>query len=864
MNPAQVAAFRARIVSGQAALEAAYRANRDGIAMLRGRSELLDEVLNEIWTTLTLPAEIALVAVGGYGAEKMFPYSDVDLLILCDDQTTSTTQGSIETLIGLLWDIGLDLGHSVRTTQECLDTAKNDITVQTALLEARLITGNEKIFREFQQKFRARLDPASFLTAKRLEQAARYAKYNETAFSLEPNCKESPGGLRDIQVIRWVTLAAGLGGLGSDWQALVQAKLIDSLEALQLEQVETRLIELRIELHLLVGRREERLLFDHQEQLARAFKIEAQGNRRASEILMQRYYRNAKRVTQLNVLLLSSIAEWLQPDQHPPALLIDENFQTLRSLLDIRDEAVFQNSPITILECFRLLMARGDLKGLTPRTQRAMWRARGRIDEAFRDKPEHRALFLDLFKQKHLIRVLRQMNQYGILGRYLPAFGRIVGQMQHDLFHVYTVDQHILQVMRNLRRFAMLEFAHEYPFCSALMTGFERPWVLYLAALFHDIAKGRGGDHSKLGMDDAREFCQGHDISQDDTELIVFLVEQHLLMSSVAQKQDLSDPDVIAAFCAATGTSRRLTALYLLTVADIRGTSPKVWNAWKGKLLEDLYRISMRALQGEAPVHMLGVPERQEDALRLLRHMGLRPDTERQFWDQLDTGYFMRHDAEEIAWHTKNLYFRMDEGANAAPVVRARVNAHGDGIQVMIYTPDQEQLFTRLCGVFAQLGYTIVDAKIHTARNGYALDSFVLLHPSDNGDDPSYRDLTALLEHELVRQLSSGAPLRTPPKGRLSRQVKHFPIAPQVHIRADEKGSHFLMSISASDRAGLLYAVARVLAEHHVRLHTARITTLGERVEDIFLISGRSLGDAVFLVRLEQDILAALLAQDGK
>ena len=857
MGLEQVAVIRARLLAGQTALQDEWHKNRDGEALLRGRSALLDEVLRDIWRDLTLPSEISLIAVGGYGAGKLFPYSDVDLLILCDEEYSTSSQASIETLIGLLWDIGLDLGHSVRTTQECLDTAERDITVQTALLEARYLTGNQASFGEFQDKFRAQLDSAKFLTGKRLEQAARYAKYNDTPFSLEPNCKESPGGLRDIQVIRWVTLAAGFG---NDWQALVATKLIDSQEALQLEQVENRLTELRIELHLMVGRREERLLFDHQEQLARAFKIEASGNRRASEILMQRYYRNAKRVTQLNVLLLSSIAEWLQPDQNPPVVQIDEHFQTIRSLLDVRDETTFQQSPKTMLECFRLLMARSDLKGLTPRTQRALWRARGHIDAGFSEIAAHRALFLDLFKQEHLIRVLRQMNQYGILGRYLPAFGRIVGQMQHDLFHVYTVDQHILQVMRNLRRFAMPEFAHEYPFCSALMTGFERPWILYLAALFHDIAKGRGGDHSKLGMDDAEAFCQRHEIGRDDTALIVFLVEQHLLMSSVAQKQDLSDPDVIARFSATVSSGRRLTALYLLTVADIRGTSPKVWNAWKGKLLEDLYRMSMRTLQGEAPVHVLGVPERQEDARSLLRHMGLQAGVEREFWAQLDTGYFMRHDAEEIAWHTRHLYFRMSGEDAMEPVVRARVNAHGDGIQVMIYTADQEQLFTRLCGVFAQAGYTIVDAKIHTTKHGYALDSFVLLHP---GDDTPYRDLIALLEHELIQQLRAGAPLPRPPRGRLSRQVKHFPIAPQVSIRADEKGSHFLMTISASDRPGLLYSIARVLAENNVRLHTAKIATLGERVEDIFLISGRSLGDAVFLVRLEQEILAALLEQNS-
>ncbi|MBK9520883.1 MAG: [protein-PII] uridylyltransferase [Rhodocyclaceae bacterium] len=857
MTPEQVAAIRSRIAAGQAALKLAWQEHRDAETMLRGRANLLDDVLREVWSDLALPPELSLIAVGGYGGGKMYPYSDVDLLILIPDGCSPFTQERIESLVGLLWDIGLDLGHSVRTAAECLEAAAQDITVQTALLEGRFLTGNLENFQNFQQAFRAQLDPATFLSAKRLEQSARYAKYNDTPFSLEPNCKESPGGLRDIQVLRWVSLAANLG---ENWQDLVQATLIDSHEALQLEQVEMRLAELRIELHLLVGRREERLLFDYQEQLARAFAIEAAGPRRASEILMQRYYRNAKRVTQLNVLLLSSIAEWLQPDQHPEAEIINDHFQTIRSLLDVRDESLFHDSPKTMLECFRLLMARSDLKGLTPRTQRALWRARGQIDATFSDLAEHRTLFLDLFKQKHLIRVLRQMNQYGILGRYLPAFGRIVGQMQHDLFHVYTVDQHILQVMRNLRRFAMPEFAHEYPFCSALMTGFERPWILYLAALFHDIAKGRGGDHSKLGMDDAREFCVRHEIDAEDTELIVFLVEQHLLMSAVAQKQDLSDPDVIAQFSATVATARRLTALYLLTVADIRGTSPKVWNAWKGKLLEDLYRMTMRTLQGEAPVHVLGVPERQDDARRLLRQMGLQPDVERDFWTQLDTGYFMRHDAEEIAWHTRHLYYRMSGDDAATPLVRARVNAHGDGIQVMIYTADQEQLFTRLCGVFAQAGYTIVDAKIHTTKNGYALDSFVLLHP---GDDTSYRDLIALLEHELMQQLQPGAPLPRPPRGRLSRQVKHFPIAPQVSIRADEKGSHFLMSISASDRPGLLYAVARVLAENGVRLHTAKIATLGERVEDIFLISGRSLGDSVFLVRLEQAILAALADQNG-
>jgi [protein-PII] uridylyltransferase len=844
---------RQRLAEGQKALVAAWREQRGAAALLRGRATLVDQVLQDVWAGSAMSGDLALAAVGGYGRGELYPGSDVDLLILLPDddhaEQNSPTAPQLEKLIGLLWDIGLDIGHSVRSVNQCLDEADRDITVKTALLEARYLAGARPLFDDFEQSCNAALDPAVFFRAKQLEQAERYAKFHDTPYSLEPNCKENPGGFRDLQVIQWAARAAGIG---DDWKALARAGLITAPEVRQFERVEALLAELRIELHLLAGRREDRLLFDHQEKLAAAMGCAATENKRASEVLMQRYYQNAKLVTQLNTLVMQVFSDRLLPARSGPPIVIDEHFQMVRELLDVRDEDVFKSHPRAILECFLLQMQRSEIKGMTPRTLRALWRAQGRIDAAFRRDPENRRLFLKLFQQKHLIHPMRRMNQFDILGRYLPAFGQIVGQMQHDLFHVYTVDQHILQVMSNLRRFAMPEFAHEYPFCSRLMTGFDKRWLLYIAALFHDIAKGRGGDHSQLGKKDAARFCRDHGIPDDDAELVGFLVEQHLGMSQVAQKQDLADPEVILAFAHKVGDLRHLTALYLLTVADIRGTSPKVWNAWKGKLLEDLFRMTAGVLKGSAVLQLSGVAERQEEARGILRYHGLRTDVEVELWNQLDTGYFMRHAADEIAWHTRTLYHRPD---STEPVVRARLNPMGDGLQVMVYVHDQPLLFARLCGFFARMGYSIVDAKIHTTRHGWALDSFVVF--AADADEP-YRDMIALIEHDIAEQLKAQVPLRTVGGGRLSRQVRHFPIAPEVDIRADERGNQYLMSISAADRPGLLYAIARVLGEHGITLHTAKIATLGERVEDVFLISGKELAHTATLVRLEQDLLGVL------
>ncbi len=839
---------RAALRASQERLHEDYRRSNSATALLRGRARAVDHALRKLWRALAMPAELALVAVGGYGRRELYPASDVDLLFLVPEGFTG--QARLEPLIGLLWDIGLDVGHSVRSVAECLAQGGQDITVQTSLLEARLLCGNRHLFAEFDRRVRGSIDPESFLQAKQLEQAERYARFNDTPFALEPNSKESPGGLRDLQVILWVARAANLG---TQWQDLARAGLVAADEARQLARAELFLRHLRIRLHLLAGRREDRLSFELQESLAASYGLKASANKRRSELLMQRYYRNAKLVTQLNTLVLQNLGSRIAPGPTPIPIIIDDRFQMVRDLLDIRDDALFQRMPQAILESFLQLARRPELRGMTARTLRALWQARKLAGAPLRRCPAAPALFLALFKEKRgLVHELRRMNQYDILGNYLPAFGRIVGQMQHDLFHAYTVDQHILQVVRNLRRLAVPDFAHEHPFCTRLMSGFDKPWLLYVAALFHDIAKGRGGDHSRLGMADARRFCRTHGIAGEDAELVVFLVAYHLTMSQVAQKQDLADPEVIRRFAAVVGTERRLIALYLLTVADIRGTSPKVWNTWKGKLLEDLLRATAQLLRGDAPPQMAGIAERQDEARALLQRRGLRPGTEQALWQWLDTGYFLKHDADEIAWHAHTLYHRPD---GKEPVVRARINRAGEGIQVMVYVADQPQLFARICGFFARLGYSIAAATVHTTHHGYALDSFILLDP---GGHLAYRDVLGLIEHDLAEHLTRQPALEAPPPVRLSRQVKHFPITPEVSIAPDERGASYVMSLAAADRPGLLYSIARILGQHGVFISSARIATLGERVEDTFVIAGAALGKTASLVNIERELLEAL------
>ena len=863
-GPAPVGTVRERFLEGKVALLEHFRAGRPtapaATRLVRGLTRHVDATLIGLWEQAGMPAGAALLAVGGYGRGELFPHSDVDVLVLLPPtHALGGAQGAvsiaqagraIEQFITACWDSGLEIGSSVRTVDECIAESRRDVTVQTALLESRFVCGSRRVFAAFRVANTNAMDARAFLVAKSLEMRQRHQKFEDTPYSLEPNCKESPGGLRDLQTVIWVARAAGLG---KNWNELAANGLITAFEVKQLQRNEGLLKLIRARLHLVAGRREDRLVFDLQTAVAESFGYRSTTSTRASEVLMRRYYWAAKAVTQLNQILMLNIEERVNGSQDAPMRPIDERFLDRAGMLEVASDDLYERDPHAILGTFLAYQRTPGIKGLSARTLRALYNARELMGAAFRSDPVNRALFLQILQEpRGQTHAFRLMNQTSVLGRYLWVFRRIVGQMQHDLFHVYTVDQHIIMVLRNVRRFFIPEHAHEYTFCSQLASQFDKPWILFVAALFHDVAKGRGGDHSELGAAEARRFCRDHGIGREDAALIEFLVLNHLLMSRVAQKEDLSDPEVIEAFVERVGTERRLTTLYLLTVADIRGTSPKVWNAWKGKLLEDLYRLSLRALGGAKPNMDAEIEARKLEARHMLNLVSLPTGIETALWSTLEISYFARHDAGEIAWHARVLHPHV---RSEVPVVRARLSPLGEGLQVLVYAPDQPDLFARICGYFDGAGFNILDAKVHTSRSGYAMDTFQVISPHI---EMHYRDLIALVETQLGAALTATGPLPEPRKGRVSRRVKSFPVTPRVTLHPDERAQRWLLGVSASDRTGLLYAIARVLARHRINLQLAKITTLGERVEDTFLVDGPSLQQNRAQITIETELLEAI------
>ncbi len=849
-----IADYRAHQAALLAALHQPQLQPRGIHRLLRALSNATDRLLRTLWRQARLPAGLALVAVGGYGRGQLFPCSDVDVLVLTPEEAPGS---GIEAFIAACWDAGLHIGSSVRTVAQCMAAGAQDITVQTALLEARRVCGSARLFGTLQDAHRRQMDARAFTQAKLLELHQRHTRHEHTPYALEPDCKESPGGLRDLQLVLWLSRAAGLGG---SWRELATGGLATAYEVRQLEHNEALLCLIRARLHAVAGRREDRLVFDLQDAVAETFGLAdaagAGGRRlRASEQLMRRYYWAAKAVSQLTQILLLEIEERLHPST-APLILIDAEFLDKGGLLEIARSDLYTRKPQAIVRTFLRYQTAPGMRGLSVRTLRALYNARPLMDRRFRSDEANRETFMRILCQPSgVTHALRLMNQTSVLGRLLWPFRHIVGQMQHDLFHAYTVDQHILMVVRNLRRFFMAEHAHEYPLCSQLAVGWDKPWILTIAALFHDIGKGRGGNHSQIGAQEARRFCRqyaAHGIAPEDAHLIEFLVAEHLSMSQVAQKQDLSDPAVVAAFAARVGSERRLTALYLLTVADIRGTSPRVWTAWKGKLLEDLYHATLAVLGGRVSDAATEVEERKRDARVLLALHALPRGAHEALWRTLDVGYFMRHGAADIAWHTRQLWQLV---GSAQPVVRARPSLAGDGLQVLVYTPDQPQLFLRICGYFDRAGFSILAARVHTTLDGRALDTFqVAPHHAASGA----RELIALVEDGLPRAIDLSTPLPQPRPRRLSRRARSFPIAPRVSLGPDEHGQRWILTIAATDRAGLLYVIATVLARHGLSVQLAKVSTLGERVEDTFLIVGEELQGAASQLLIEAELLDAL------
>ena len=811
--------------------------------LIQGHATLIDQVLNYVWQQMQWPAgshsEIGLVAVGGYGRGQLHPHSDIDLLILLNQPITPEIQTPIEQFLTVLWDIKLEVGHSVRTLEECIEAGRSDITVATNLLEARLLTGSTELFASLQQHTGPQTlwQDAAFFQAKLKEQKQRHKKYEHTEYNLEPDLKNSPGGLRDVQVIEWVTRHHFRT---HHLQELIEQDFLSSEEIHLLENNQAFLWQIRFAIHIHAKRDDNRLLFGHQQAIASMFGYQDSEVQLAVEMLMKQYYRAALAISEINELTMQLMGEvFLSPEQEQKIQPINERFQIRNHNIEMKSADVFQKTPSALLEVFVLMGQTANINGVSAKTIRALRDNQHLIDEKFRHDPQNTSLFLDLLRSNHrLYTQLLRMKRFGILGRYIPAFEKIIGQMQYDLFHIYTVDAHTLLLIRNLRRFRYPEERSKFPVASQVMQHIPKVELLYLAGLFHDMAKGRGGDHSELGAHDAEQFCLHHRLSKWDAHLVAWLVKNHLLMSITAQKKDLSDPESINTFAKQVGDEVHLDYLYLLTIADICATNPTLWNSWRASLLRQLHTETKRALRRglENPINKAEwIEETREKALIFLRLTGIQLEQVKPIWDQLGDDYFLKEEAEDIAWHAIAILHHPD---NEGPLVLTKeVTSHQfeGGTQIFIYTQDQQNLFANTVTTLQQLSLDIVDARIMTSHSNFSLDTYIVLEQSGQSIGENSTRLSAIRE-ALTKTLSQPQlpiPIVQQP---LPRALKHFPIKTEVSISNDMLRHHSVLEIRTLDRPGLLAMVGGIFASFHLRVQSARIATLGECAEDVFFV----------------------------
>ena len=842
---------------GRELVAANFEAGVSAQSLVHSNTELVDAVLVHAWRqTLGEHADAcALVAVGGYGRSELLPYSDVDLLILTPGEDAGEAGPSLERFLTFLWDLKLEIGHSVRSPAECIRQAADDITIVTNLMEARLLTGDQSLLKTVEAGIRpTKIWPVdAFYRAKLQEQQARHAKFDNSAYKLEPNIKESPGGLRDIHTILWVAKRRFPGATLSDLKA---HGLLTDQEASELIAGQDFLWRVRFALHLQAGRHEDRLLFDHQLRIAEKFGYAEQAHNRAVEQFMQLYFRQIKALSCLNDLLLQLFDEAIAHAGHDDSPQpINRRFQVRHNYLEVTHEDVFLRQPHALLEVFLLLQKHPQLEGVRAETLRLIRRDRHLIDENVRNDLRTRSLFMEILRQPQgLTHALRRMNRYGVLGRYLPNFGQIIGRMQYDLFHTLTVDEHSLFVVRNMRRLAVDEFRDEHPFFSEILDRIPKPELLYLSGLFHDIAKGRGGDHSELGADDAIEFGHKHGLPQWDSELIAWLVRNHLTMSMTAQRRDLSDPTVIREFAEFVGDRTRLDYLTLLTMCDIRATNPKLWNSWRESLLKELYKATCRLLTRGLtnPVERGEMGREAQDAVRQALPASLHSDIE-QFWSRCQPEYFARYLPDELAWHAQVML----ESQGKTPLVSVRADAPR-GTTAFIYTRDQDYLFAVVTGVLAQLGLSILEAKLENTNDGHTLDSYVLVE--EDGAQVTEPHRVEEIQAALSRTLASDVS-RIKVSRRLSRSLKHFATPTQVYFSEDTEHDRTIMELVTGDQPGLLSIVGRIFQRRGILLEAAKIGTIGERAEDVFFITdkrGKRIDDAAMLHDLRAVITRVL------
>ena len=840
-DPEPASRCREALAAAAANIAERFRAGESVGELVRRRSDLVDYLLRTLWQKRAgvLRESACLVAVGGYGRGELHPYSDVDIMILVDEPPGSDDEAAISGFFAALWDAGLDIGHSVRTPADCRRQAIDDITIATTLMESRLLSGPEPLFADMEHQVAPPgVWPADrFFAAKRKEQQARHHRYEDTAYRLEPNVKGSPGGLRDIQMIGWVA-QRHFGGRTID--ELVAHEFLTPGQLRKLEDGREFLWRVRFGLHLLTGRHEDRLLFDHQANLAAMLGYEDASSTLAVEQLMQRYYRTVMELSRLNEMLLQQFEEAILLDTDAEPQPLNERFQVRNGYLQATSEDVFSRDPSALLELFLLLQQHTDIRGVSALTIRLIRRNLHLIDEEFRQNPRNHRLFLSILRAPAgVTHQLRRMNLYGVLGLYIPSFGRIVGRMQYDLFHAYTVDQHTLFVVSNLRRFALPRFDHEHPHCSRLMQAFDKPEIVYLAGLFHDIAKGRGGDHSELGAVDAEAFCLEHGLSQYEARTVSWLVRHHLVLSMTAQKKDISDPEVINEFAALVRDQAHLEFLYVLTVADVRGTNPSLWNSWKDTLFRDLFEHTTRAFRRglENPIDReLLIQDTQTESRQLLQRSRVNEAAVERVWQLFTEDYFLRYRPGEIAWHTAVLAEANTESGTESEVglVGVRLQPEGDGIEAMLYAPRSTRTFAHATALLAEIGMTIVDVRIVPLANGFSLDTYIFLELDHRTEIDEAR--LDRIRRTLTRVLVRDEPTTTRVTRPAPRQVRMFSTPTVVSFDHDDANGRTVMELVAGDRPGLLSTVGRAFIEFDVDIEAAKILTIGERAEDVFYI----------------------------
>lgn len=808
-------------------------------SLVTGRAFVIDQILIHAWRKYfgDNTPQIALIAVGGYGRGELHPKSDIDLLILLKKHNDKTFNQSIQDFLTFLWDIKLEVGQSVRSIKDCVKQSKADITVATNMMESRLLVGEPALFSRMQYVIGPKkIWPSKkFFTEKLKEQQQRHHKYHDTAYNLEPNVKEGPGGLRDIQTIGWVAKRHfGVNTL----QELIPHGVLNRNELTSLYEGQATLWKIRFALHMITGKSEDRILFDYQRELAELFGYK-DTHIIAVEQFMQNYFQTVMQLERLNEMLLQHFQETiLELKKFQKTKLLNQRFQNSRGFLEIANDQVFEKTPAALLEIFLLLQTEPALKGIKASTIRTIRDSLHLIDDNFRANPTNRKRFITILKQSHgVTHVLRRMNRYGVLGAYLPEFKNIVGRMQYDLFHHYTVDEHTLFVVRNMRRFTVDQYHHEFPLCSDLIKQLPNQVILYIAGLYHDIAKGRGGDHSKLGAIDARLFCINHFFSQFDAALVEWLVRHHLIMSVTAQRKDINDPAIINDFASFVGDKLHLDYLYLLTVADIRATNPDHWNSWKASLLEELYRSTKNALQ-RGLNNPIAQQERMNENIKaasaMLEQQALSQENIQVVWKNFSKNYFLRHHPQEIAWHTRQIIRTAPENL---PIVSIHARKFRGSTPIFVYSKSKPSLFFRITLKLEQLNVNILDARVMTTKNDYALNTFLVLdyHGRPISDPIRLKQIRTGLRQCLLDD--------TPPKPTVQhlprRQIKFMNVKTKTVFELDKKGQRTILKVIAADRPGLLSRIAHAFYSCNINLQNARVSSFGEIAEDTFVITNQ-------------------------